>query len=103
MFRKSRLFFLKTFYPKFLFKKISLVCREKESYDPSIIGIWWRPSIGVGVMGKPKHEFKYLMVGLKFIHITMWIEFGWIGKSKIQQSLLMKDHDIIISDLNKKD
>lgn len=91
MLRESRLFFLRTFKPIALFKSLTLVCREKQSYDKNSLSIWWKKSIGVGVMGKPNHEFKYFMLGVSIIHIKMWIEVCWIGKSDSPQPLQMKD------------
>lgn len=91
MFKKSKLFFLRTFYPITLFKSLTLVCREKESYDKNSFSIWWEKSIGTGVMGKPNHEFKFFMLGLSIVHIRMWIHVCWIGKSKNPQPLQMRD------------
>jgi hypothetical protein len=64
------------------FRQIIFVFREIEWYRQSAIGIWWKYSTGIGIIGKPGKVIKYKMIGLNLGKHTTWIEFKWIGKTK---------------------
>jgi hypothetical protein len=71
-------------------RKITFVIREKQWYDPTGIGVWWKKRLGVGIAGEPGKGFKYLMVGLDILNIKVWLDFTWIGKMD-PQPLSMQD------------
>ncbi len=62
-------------------RNLLFVFRKRKYPQKQGIGIWWKKSIGVGIIGKPYKVLKYLMIGFNFINLTGWITFTWIGKS----------------------
>ena len=80
--RESRVFILKKFFPPIWvrIKKITFVYREKELYEHSSLGLWWKKYKGIGIKDKPLH-FVHLMIGLHLIKHVTWFEFTYYGKS----------------------
>lgn len=94
-FKDSKVYILKDFnLGKFTrLRSITFVCREKQFYHHNNIGIWWSLSHGGIVISKGKNlEFRFFMIGIKFINIICWLEFKYLVKSKNKQkNILLKD------------
>lgn len=68
------------YFPKgWKLRKVTFVFRQKESYDKNAIGIWWKGLKGTGIIGKPKHQFKFFMIGISLFNLRAWIDFKYIG------------------------
>ena len=91
--RESRIYSIKRieFGKTTNLRKITFVCREKESYDKSGIGIWWKKSCGLGIIDEPNKRLKYFMFGITLFNIKIWLDFKWVGKAKKRQPLEIKD------------
>jgi hypothetical protein len=85
---------------KLRIKKVHFVCRQRESYDKQAVGIWWRPSTGVGVQGKPNRVLKYFMFGISFFNLRLWLDFTWLGKSKTDPKLKIKPDGVYGLDID---
>jgi hypothetical protein len=72
-------------------RRILFVFRQKEWYDKNAIALWWKKSIGTGIIGKPNHRFKFFMIGVSLFNLRLWVDFKWIGKCKNEQRLKLKD------------
>ena len=91
--KKSKLYAIRTINLGALtnLRKITFVCRQKEFYHKNTIGIWWKKSYGLGIIGEPNKQLKYFMFGVSFIGVLLWADFKWVGRCEKEQKLKMKD------------
>lgn len=61
--------------------KVIFVCSQKKFYHKNTIGIWYRKSYGLGLVGKPNKQIKYFMIGISLFNINIWLDFHYIGNS----------------------
>jgi hypothetical protein len=93
--RESRVFILKKYFPPIWvrIKKITFVYREKELYEHSSLGLWWKKDKGIGIKDEPLH-FVHLMIGLHLIKHVTWFEFTYYKKVKTPvKGLVTSDPD----------
>lgn len=79
--REDKVYVLKCFKVGKLtpLRSIDFVIRKKQWYEKYQLSIWWSKDIGIGIIGKPRKQIKYFMIGVTIINIQSWLNFKWIG------------------------
>ncbi len=72
-------------------RRVSFSVCGKGYADRYSLGVWVRPTIGVGIIGKPFKVFMYLMIGVDLIYFKAFVDFKYIGSSKHDMKIKLKD------------
>jgi len=74
-----------------IFRKASIIIREKQSYQKNGLGIWWKRDEGTGIIGKPNRVLRHFMFGTYIFNKVAWFNFSYLGYTKIDIRLKLKD------------
>ncbi len=72
-------------------RRVSFTFCSRDSWGRYSLAVWVKFYRGTGIIGKPSKVFKYLMFGVDLPLLNAFIEFIYVGNSKKDIRLKLKD------------
>jgi len=74
-----------------VFRKASIVIREKRFFQKNGFGIWWKLETGIGIHGKSGRILRHFTFGANIFNKICWTELSYLGYTKEDSRIAMYD------------